>query len=435
MPEKLKVVWICGVSNQQIRDRLRYSKHYYKFVVPKLLRTPLPLQKDLAVWNTNAAREFESFKDIDLTIIFPQNGIVGPVQKFDINGIHYACFRSQEDSFFMYLKRKLTGKEEKEFKRNRKIIKNLINEIHPDLIHMIGAENPKYSIALLDCPKTVPTVTSLQTLMSAPDFFENYPISQKNYEYRAEIEKAVINRTDYIAQRAITIRQTIKKAINPNAVFLQMTLAIGVEINTEPSIKEYEFVYFANNVNKAADYAIEAFAFVCKKRSGIRLNISGNCPLDFRIQMDARIKELGIEGNVVFTGAQDTHEGVMNQVKRSFIAVLPLKVDLISSTIREAMAWGLPVVTTVTPATPKLNEHRESVLLSEIGDYQSMADNMLRLLEDLSFAEQIRNNAITTVRECYSNQANMIQWRKDYYEIIENYKNETPFTDDIILNN
>ena len=98
----------------------------------------------------------------------------------------------------------------------------------------------------------------------------------------------------------------------------------------------------------------------------------------------------------------------------------------------EAMACGLPVVTTITPATPKLNEERESVLLSEKGDYQTMADNMIRLVENETFASLIRNNAIKTVQEKYSNESFMLKWRKAYYQIIKNFHNGEPFTNDVL---
>ena len=86
------------------------------------------------------------------------------------------------------------------------------------------------------------------------------------------------------------------------------------------------------------------------------------------------------------------------------------------------MANGLPVVTTITPATPRLNETRESVLLSEKGDFQAMADNMCRLLEEEGLADTLRNNAAVELQERYSNESAMKQWRENYYKVIEAWK-------------
>lgn len=435
MKEKLKVVWICSISNYQIREKIKFSNTYYKKILARLFHKSFPPPTDYPIWNTNAVHEFENFSDISLTVVFPYPGIQGNMQRFSINGINYICFRPQDDNLLSFLKRRLADKKEWNYKKHRHVVCKLLEEIQPDLVHLMGAENPAYSITLLDCPKNIPTVTSLQTLMSAPGFLDNYPIPKDIYEGRSHIEQEVIKRSDYLAQRAESIRKDVRKNIKPNAIFLQMTLALGVNVNTTRGVPEYDFVYFASSVDKAGEDAIEAFALACRKKPTLKLNISGNCPILFRKKMEVRLRDLGIERNVFFSGVQETHDMVMKQIKRSKFALLPLRVDLISGTIREAMAWGLPVVTTITPATPYLNIERESVLLSDIGNFQAMADNMLRLIEDESFAEKICNNALITVSEHYSNRAFMQKWRRAYYEIVENFKTGKPFSEDIIVEN
>ena len=93
---------------------------------------------------------------------------------------------------------------------------------------------------------------------------------------------------------------------------------------------------------------------------------------------------------------------------------------MISGTIREAMACGLPVVTTRTPETPSLNKDRESVLISDMGDFKGMADNMIRLVDDNIFAEQIRKNGIQTVRMRYHNAKFMSDLKDTYYSVLSN---------------
>ena len=152
------------------------------------------------------------------------------------------------------------------------------------------------------------------------------------------------------------------------------------------------------------------------------LNLSGAYTEEYKLNLDKRIKELGIEGNVVYSGSKSSHDEVIKQIKKSRFALLPIKVDVISSTIREAMACGLPVVTTITPGTPLLNTDRESVLLSEIGDYQSMAANMIKLVENEGLANSLRENAILTIKEVYSNSCFMEKWRKAYYAVLDHFK-------------
>lgn len=430
--KKIKVVWICHFSDEKVRSHIRFSTLYYKRFLYLFKREHRYKWQDFAVWNTNAIRQFEKYDDIDLTVIFPHFGIKGRKQAFSINGINYICFRSEDDNFLHYLRNKLFHTFEKEYVHNRKLISSEISQINPDIVQIVGAENPYYSIAALDVPSKIPSIVTLQTFMSAPDFFENYHINKNLYDYRSTLEKRILNKCSVVFGGNPNTLNMVKSIISPDIIIRLNPLAVGVDVDDRPCKKEYDFVYFAANISKACDYAIEAFALASAKHTGLTLNVSGSYTHDYKAQLDKRLLELGIKGQVFFTGSKKTHDEVIAQIKKSRFALLPLKVDMISGTIREAMACGLAVVTTITPATPKLNSDRESVLLSEKGDYQAMADNMLRLVDDESFASQIRNNAVETIKEKYSNESFMQSWRKAYHEIVENAKNGTPFTEETI---
>lgn len=429
---KIKVVWVCHFSNEKVRSHIRFSTLYYKRFFLLFKRKFRIKWQDFAIWNTNAIREFEKYDDIDLTVIFPHLGIKGKKQSFSINGINYICFRSEEDYLFPFLRNKLFHTFEKEYSHNRKLISSEISKIEPDIIQIIGAENPYYSVAALDFPSNIPSIVALQTFLSKPDFFRNYYIDKNEYEYKSSLEKEILKKCSVVFGGNPNTLNMVKEIVSPDIITRVNPLAVGVDVDDCPCEKEYDFVYFAANISKACDYAIEAFALANKQHPGLTLNVSGSYQADFKARLEARLQELGILEQVYFTGPKASHDDVLSQIKKSRFALLPLKVDLISGTIREAMACGLPVVTTITPATPKLNEDRESVLLSEKGDYQAMADNMLRLVSDEKYASQIRDNAIKTVQERYSNDTFMQLWRKAYHEIVENTKNGTPFSKEIL---
>ncbi len=431
--KRIKVVWVCHFSDEKTRSYIQFSWLYYQWIINIIKKREIKYVSDMSVWITNAIQEFEKYEDIALTIIFPHKGISGGHQQFNINGINYICFKSEDDYLPSRIINKIRGGEDKDYKRNRQLIKAFIDEIKPDIVHVIGAENPYYSYSALDVPKYIPCIVSLQTLMSDPEFIKNYPINKKEYDYRSSLEKRIINNCNYIASSVCHFKDLVHKLINPSAVFLKMTLAVGQNIDTKFDKKEFDFVYFAADLNKAGDYAIEAFALVQKVRPDVTLNMSGSFSARLKKSYDSRIKELGIERNVFFTGSQPTHDAVLKQIKKSRFAVLPLKIDLISGTIREAMACGLPVVTTITPATPTLNEKRECVLLSEKGDYEAMAKNMLCLLEHEEKAESFARNSLLTIREMYSNELFMNKWHNGYYEVLKNFHEGTPFSEDMLL--
>ena len=361
----------------------------------------------------------------------PHRALRDKVQELDIRGVHFFCFKSEDDNLLWLLKN-LFIKSHK-YKRNRFLIKSIIKKVNPDIVHVIGAENPYYSYAAMDVSTKIPLVVSLQTLMSESGFYDNYNIDRKSYLFRSRLEQDIIKRCDYIASPVIQFKEYVQEKIKSNAIFLKMPLAVGVSIDIASCDKEFDFVYFAADISKAADYAVEAFAEAHKIHPDIKLNVSGGYTPEYKKEIDELITRLGINDSVFFTGSKDTHDEVIKQIKKSRFALLPLKVDLVSGTIREAMACGLPVVTTITPATPDLNKNKECVLLSEKGDYKAMADNMIRLIEDEEGTDVVRNNALSLIQEMHSNEKDMIKWRAGYYEIVDNFNNGTPFSDDLLL--
>ena len=142
----------------------------------------------------------------------------------------------------------------------------------------------------------------------------------------------------------------------------------------------------------------------------------------------------GMKSNITFTGTLPTHNDVINKIKEAQIALLPLKIDFISGTIREAISLGLPVITTKTLGTPTLNEKRESVLISEPADYQDMAQKMLYLINNKDYANTIRNNALKTINETYNNTKAIKDWIKAYKNIIANYHKNVPLPEKLLLN-
>ena len=164
--------------------------------------------------------------------------------------------------------------------------------------------------------------------------------------------------------------------------------------------------------------ALEAFGLAHEKHPDIRLDIIGNCSEEYKAFLDKIIEKYDISDYVFFEGKLPSHEDVLCQIRKSRFALLPLKIDLVSGTIRESMANGLPVLTTITQGTPILNKDYPCALLSEIGDHQSLADNMCRLLEDDSFAKTLKENGYKKAGSRISNTEIISQWMKEYHKIL-----------------
>lgn len=124
---QIKVVWICAFSNPHVRE------HYSTKVNP-LLRYILEKKGhkinhgvDFGVWNSNAIKEFEKIKDIDLHIISPIRYLFNKEVRFNINGIHYFFFRDENSNLISQLYYQLVTKNKSLSFKNSKHIKTFIS--------------------------------------------------------------------------------------------------------------------------------------------------------------------------------------------------------------------------------------------------------------------------------------------------------------------
>lgn len=404
--KKIKIAWVCEFSNPLVREHLAFRSLAFENFCRFLMGKPAKIMADYDQWITNGIEEMKKFGELELHVISFHKYLKREKFDFEHDGVHYHFLKSEDDvRFICNIFRKILKKDtDKDLKYNRNVVKQTLADINPDIIHYFGAENPEYSITSLDVDSSrTPLIVSLQTLMSSPKFKENYPISEELYKYRSGIEKKVLRNATFICAKSALYKEIIRRDINPDAMFFNQALFIAEKINVVKCEKLYDFVYFSANIEKACDLAVEAFIIVASKRRDLKLLVIGDYMPDFKAKMEKRLSDNGLLENVVFIGRLQTHDDVLEGIRKARFALLPLKVDLISGTIREAMASGLPVVTTITPSTPKFNADRESLLISEAGDHQAMAANMMKLLDDENFAAKLAENALITYKEKYEN--------------------------------
>lgn len=414
MNKKIKVVWITQFSNTEVRSNLNF-RMFDLFSWVRYFGKGAKYS-DFAKWITNGIKEFEKVPEIELHVVSHHMGL-SSTNEFVMNGIYYHFFKTEDDNFIAQVSQRLSKHYHPSYNKNSQIIEKIVDKISPDIIHLYGAENPIYGMWVLYTKTQLPIIVSLQTLLSDPKFFGNYPMGKEEYEFRSTMEREIIQRADYVAS-AQSFKKIIAKEIKENVKYLDVRLAVAEKIEKIECQKEFDFVYFALDIEKAADWAIEAFALAQKKHPTITLNIIGGYNYTFKDELDTRIKELDIKSNIVFSGRQPTHSAVIQSIQRSKFALLPLKVDLLTGTIREAMYCEIPVVSTITPSTPELNNERQSILLSPKGDFESMANNMCLLIEQQNFADNIRKNALLTIKERYNNELSIWQLSKEYSKIV-----------------
>jgi glycosyltransferase involved in cell wall biosynthesis len=116
--------------------------------------------------------------------------------------------------------------------------------------------------------------------------------------------------------------------------------------------------------------------------------------------------ELGLHDDVELTGAQDSDEIVEALHDATAFALTPRVLadgdrDGIPNVLVEAMACGLPVVTTTAGGISELVEHDVNGLVSEPGDLMDIADSRARVLTDARARARLGAAARQTVERGY----------------------------------
>jgi colanic acid/amylovoran biosynthesis glycosyltransferase len=151
---------------------------------------------------------------------------------------------------------------------------------------------------------------------------------------------------------------------------------------------------------KGFQYLIDACALLRDRGAVFTCRIVGDGPL--RTALSERIHHARLADRVILLGARPQEE-VRGYLERASVFVLPSVVtargdrDGIPVALMEAMAVGLPVVSTRVSGIPELVEHGESGLLAEPRDAVGLARCIEHLLADPSAARRMAARARDTV--------------------------------------
>ena len=125
--------------------------------------------------------------------------------------------------------------------------------------------------------------------------------------------------------------------------------------------------------------ALHAFALVVKQMPRAKLTIAGSGPLAGELRSLAAA--LGLADRVHFAGRLDRDE-VARLLREADVCLNPSLADNMPNSLLEALASGVPVVSTSVGGVPHIVRHEHTALLVPAGQPAAMADALLRLLRD-----------------------------------------------------
>ena len=142
--------------------------------------------------------------------------------------------------------------------------------------------------------------------------------------------------------------------------------------------------------------AIRAFSLVRARHPGARLTIAGSGPE--RAALASLATELGVADGVRFTGRLDNSE-VPALYRAASVVVNPSRVDNMPISLLDALACGIPIVSTNVGGVPYLVEDGRTALLVHPGQPEAMAAAILRLHDQPALAAQLRTSGLERARD------------------------------------
>ena len=141
---------------------------------------------------------------------------------------------------------------------------------------------------------------------------------------------------------------------------------------------------------KGYDDLMRAFAIVSHYIPEWRLVIAGNGDIDGGIAM---AKELGIDARVDFVGwvSGDNKDKIFREASAY---CLPSYSEGFPMGVLDAMAYGLPVITTPVGGIPDVAINGENMLLFEPGDITALAEALRLVATDISLRERLSSASV-----------------------------------------
>ncbi len=140
-----------------------------------------------------------------------------------------------------------------------------------------------------------------------------------------------------------------------------------------------------------------------------------------RQYLEQLCRELHVYDDVRFLGKQ---EAVEELLAISDLFLMPSESESFGLAALEAMACGVPVVSTNTGGIPEVNIHGKTGFMSNVGDTNDMAANAIRILSDDVLLKSFKHNAYEQAKR-FDIDNILPQYEKYYFMILESHLSVT----------
>ena len=174
--------------------------------------------------------------------------------------------------------------------------------------------------------------------------------------------------------------------------------------------KDNKTIITACRLNKVKNLPmlIRAFKLINDKRTDYKLKIYGTG--EIREELLQLVYKLNLQENVELPGfTQDIH----NEMSKSSLFVISSDYEGTSNSMLEALAIGLPVISTDAPigGARMFIKNNYNGILVNVGDVEGLANSILKIIDNPSFAKNLSKNT-RNIRNDLNKDKIIKEWEK-----------------------
>lgn len=394
---KIKVVWICQFTNEELQNLLPIRK-----------RT-----KEFAPWIPNLVKGFENSDEVELHVLAPHPHLKKSTT-ITLRSVTYHFIAFGIPILHKPWPSRLPIDVLTNFSAIRKRIFKKVSEINPHLINIFGAEGALSSSSFLDLKSKFPIITTIQGFIGQSAKVANSNITTRK---RVQIEEIILRECNYFACEMDSSNYISK--YNPKHKFFEFDFPVNEEIilNLPEVEKKYDCLYYGRlTKTKGVHDFVRVVSEIKKTKPDVKACIIGHG------NIVAELKSLAIDldclNNIEFTGFINTQDELFRIVKSAKVLLVPSYFDRLPSTIREAMFLRIPVVAYASGGIPFANEKQKNIELVVTGEYIEMAHMTLDIIQNSTKYSSLIADAYSYAKNEFSLKALTNNLVKAYKELL-----------------
>lgn len=423
----MKVLWIVNTIFPEVCDKLGINK------------------PNVGGWMYALANDIKSQKGVNLAIASVYNG--NEVKKFNIEGYCYYLIPSNNKNVTKY-------NSNMEFNW-----KEVYDDFNPEVVHIHGTEYPHglaFLNAINDKNKVVASIQGLVSVYeryyyAGIDFGDiiknvtlkdllkfNSIISQrKKFEKRGVFERKIISQIPNVIGRT-KWDYVHANAINKDIKYYFCNESLRdpfykIEWNMSEIDRNTIFLSQAGYPIKGLHIVLKACRILKEQNQNIIINIAGDNIMKsntlkdkikiggYSKYLNKLIKKYDLENNVKWLGQLDEFE-MAKQMKKANLFLCPSSIENSPNSLGEAQLIGLPCIASYVGGVPDMIRDKYDGLLYRFEEYEMLAYNILKVLNDDILAMKLSENGKVASRERHDREKNLNDIIDIYKDIIKNNK-------------